>query len=90
MRLRIAWDYPALVAFHTLHPHHAMLVDRAIIRFAETGQGQVEWLPPYYRLHVGAFRVRFGVDRESRTMNVLYLYRVLQKPPPPSSQERRR
>lgn len=76
MTLRIAWDYPALATLMTLHPHEAMAVDRAIIRFAETRDGHVERLAPYYRLHIGAFRVRFGVDRETGTMNVLYVYRV--------------
>ena len=76
MRLRIAWNYPALIALYELRMHSAMLVDRAVIRFAETGEGDVRKIPPYYQLRVGAFRVFFAVDREARTMNVLFLHRV--------------
>jgi len=76
MRLRIAWNYPALITLYDLHMHSAMLVDRAVIRFAETGEGDVERMPPGYRLRVGVYRVRFVVDREAGTMNVLFLYRV--------------
>lgn len=53
-----------------------MLVDRAVIRFAEAGEGDVEKVPPYYRLRVGVYRVRFTVDLEAGTMNVLFLYRA--------------
>ena len=76
MRLRIAWNYPALIALHDLPMHSAMLVDRAVILFAETGEGHVERIPPHYRLRAGAYRVRFTVDREASTMNVLFLYRA--------------
>jgi hypothetical protein len=76
MTLRIAWDYPALARFYALRPNEAMAVDRAVIRFAETGRGDVAREGPYYRLRAGGFRVRFAVDRERRTMCVLYLYRV--------------
>lgn len=76
MRLRIAWNYPALVTLYDLPLHSAMLVDRAVLRFAETGEGDVERIPPYYRLRVGVYRVRFTVDREAGTMNVLFLYRT--------------
>lgn len=77
MKLRIAWSYPALIALYDLHLHAAMLVDRAVIRFAETGEGEVDRIPPYYRLRIGMYRVRFAVDPEARSMNVLYLYRVV-------------
>jgi mRNA-degrading endonuclease RelE of RelBE toxin-antitoxin system len=51
-----------------------MRVDRAVIRFSETGQGEIARVPPYWRLHVGPFRVLFTVEDE--TMNVLHLYRA--------------
>ena len=47
-----------------------------MIRLAETGRGDVEWVAPWYRLRVGVYRVRFTVDREARTINVLFLYRA--------------
>ena len=58
MRLRIAWNYPALITLYDLHMHSAMLVDRAVIRFAETGECDIERIPPYYRLRVGMYRAR--------------------------------
>ena len=43
-------------------------VRRAVERFAETAAGNVTKLqgidPPEYRLRVGDWRVRFGLDRE--------------------------
>lgn len=51
-------------------------VDAAVIRFAETQRGDVEHVPPYYRLRVGVYRVRFTIDPETRTMNVLLVYRM--------------
>jgi mRNA-degrading endonuclease RelE of RelBE toxin-antitoxin system len=56
--------------------HPAESVDAAVIRFAETQRGDVERVPPYYRLRVGVYRVRFTIDHETRTMNVLSVYRV--------------
>lgn len=41
MRLQIAWNYPALVTLYNLPIHSAMLVDRAVIRFAERGEGDM-------------------------------------------------
>ena len=76
MKLGIAWDYPALTAFYALHPYEAMVVDRAVIRFAEHGEGHVERVPPYFRLHAGRYRIRFAVDVEAGRMTVLYVYRV--------------
>jgi hypothetical protein len=55
VKLRVAWDFAALAAFYALEPFEAMRVDRAVIRYAETGEGQVERVPPYYRLHAGSF-----------------------------------
>ncbi len=76
MSLRIAWNYPALITLYDLRVHSAMLVDRAVIRFAATGEGDVRKIPLYYQLRVGVFRVLFAVDREAGTMNVLFLHRV--------------
>jgi len=38
---RIVWTYPALAVFYDLRVHQATAVDRAVIRFAETGDGRV-------------------------------------------------
>jgi hypothetical protein len=56
--------------------HAATTVDRAVIQFAETGQGHVEWVAPYDRLHAGSFHVLIVVDAESLTLSVLNIYRI--------------
>jgi len=76
MKLRVVWHPAALNQFYELGWHTAESVDAAVIRVADTGRGDVEWVPPYHRLRVGVYRVRFTVDREAGTMNVLFLYRA--------------
>jgi hypothetical protein len=76
MSFELVWTYPALVAFYDLPMHSAMMIDRALIRFAETGQGDLEWVAPYHRLRVGTYRARLAIDRAARTITVLYIYRV--------------
>lgn len=56
--------------------HSAAMVDRAIIRFAETGDGQLEWEPPYYRLRAGMHDALLTIDPEARTLKVLRIYRA--------------
>jgi mRNA-degrading endonuclease RelE of RelBE toxin-antitoxin system len=76
MKFEPSWHPAAEHQLMELGWHPSESVDAAVIRFAETGQGDVERVPPYYRLRVGVYRVRFTIDREVRTMNVLYVYRV--------------
>ncbi len=76
MKLQIIWHPAALNQFYQLGWHAAESVDAAMIRLAEAGRGDVEWVAPYYRLRVGVHRVRFTVDRDAGTMNVLILYRA--------------
>lgn len=73
--LTIFWDFPALRRLYELPPHTAMLVDRAVVRFAQTGEG-AEWDPPYYRLRAGFYDVALAVDTQARTVSVLRLFRV--------------
>jgi hypothetical protein len=75
MSLQIAWHPAALRVLLELPMHSAMIVDRAVIRFAETGAGQVEWEPPYYHLRAGLHVALFTVDRHVRQMTVLRIYR---------------
>jgi hypothetical protein len=58
--------------------HSAMLVDRAVIQFAETGKGRLEWVAPYYRLHVGSHYLLMTIDIESRALTVLRIRRTQQ------------
>lgn len=76
MRLRIVWNYPALATFYDLRVHEATALDRAIIRFAETGEGDLEWDPPHHRLRTGAHDAMLQIDIKARMMTVLRIYRA--------------
>lgn len=52
------------------------MVDRAVIRFAEHGEGQVDWDPPHHLLVAGFYDVVLAIDLEQRTMVVLRIYRT--------------
>jgi hypothetical protein len=56
--------------------HAATTIDRAIIHFANTSEGEVEWVAPYYALRVGTYRVPFVIHLESRTITVMRIYRT--------------
>lgn len=75
MSFRIAWHRPALITFYKLPMHTAMIVDRAVLGFAQRGEGHVERDPPYFRLRAGFYDAVFTVDREQRLLTVLRLYR---------------
>lgn len=75
MTFRVLWNFPAVVMFHRLPMHSAFLIDRAVIRFAETGKGEVTWIAPYYRLRAGFYDAVLAVDRETHTLTVLRIYR---------------
>jgi hypothetical protein len=75
-RFVVTWDWRALTTFYKLPLHTATMVDHAVIRFAEHGEGQVDWDPPYYLLVAGFYDVVINVDREQRTMAVLRIYRA--------------
>lgn len=72
----LVWDWPALRTFYALPLHTAAMVDRAVIRLAERGEGHLEWVPPYHRLRAGFYDVALVIDTEQRTMTVLRLYRA--------------
>jgi len=76
MSFTIRWDPAALFAFYRLPRHSATLVDRSVIRFAETGQGQLEWVAPYYRLRAGSFDLALAIDRDEQRLTVLRIYRA--------------
>lgn len=57
MKLAAVWDPAALYVFYRLPIHSATLADRAILRFASTGEGELDWEPPYYLLRAGKYDV---------------------------------
>lgn len=73
---RIRWDYPALATFYRLSPDQAYPIDRAVIRFAATGEGEVDWEPPYHLLHTGAHNAVLAIDVATESITVLRIYRA--------------
>jgi hypothetical protein len=76
VKLRIVWNYPALITFYSLRVHEATALDRAVIRFSETGEGQLTWVAPHHRLRAGAFDAILSIQREEREITVLRIYRA--------------
>jgi hypothetical protein len=71
----IVWDWPALATFYQLPLHTATIVDRAVLRFAERGEGHLEWVPPYHRLRAGLYDLALSIDTERFTITVIRIYR---------------
>ena len=72
----ILWTPAALFVFYDLPMHSATIVDRAVIRLAQTGEGHLERDPPHHRLRAGVHDVMVGIDLEAETVTVLRLYRA--------------
>ena len=76
MRFRIVWNHPALVRFYQLRLSEATAVDRAVIRFAESGEGRLTWVAPHYRLGAGVHDAVLAIDGQAETVTVLRIYRA--------------
>ena len=71
--LRDLWHSLALDEVNSLADATAACVRYAVERLATTGRGDVEWVAPYFRLHVGRFRVCFSVDPAARGLDILFV-----------------
>jgi len=76
MRYRHGWDFPALVTFYELRASSAATVDRAVLHFIETGEGDLEHEPPYYRLRTGTHDALLAIDHEAHMVTVLRILRA--------------
>ena len=76
MSYGFAWHPAALAIFHRLRMHEATAVDRAVIRFAETGEGAVVHDPPYYWLRGGTHYAVLAIDHAERMVTVLRVVRA--------------
>jgi len=76
MTYTIIWSPAALWTFYRLAPHTAMIVDRAVIRLASHGEGQLQWVAPHHRLRAGLHEVALRIDGEAQTIDVLFLHRA--------------
>jgi hypothetical protein len=76
MKFRVVWNYPAIATFYALDPREAEALDRAVIRFAETGEGRLTKVSPYYRLGAGMHDALLTIDSAGESICVLRIYRV--------------
>ncbi|MFT3767425.1 MAG: hypothetical protein QM820_18385 [Minicystis sp.] len=76
MSLEVLWHPAALAALYRVHWRTGAVIDAAVIRFAEAGKGDVERIPPHYRLRAGNHDVIFVVDRSARALTVLWFHRA--------------
>ena len=76
MKFAVAWAHAAFSTFYALSVKEATAVDRAVIRFAETGEGDLEWDPPHHRLRTSTHDALLVLDRDARRLTVLRIYRA--------------
>jgi len=74
MSYTVIWSPAALRVFYELPRHTAMIVDRAVIRLAEHGEGHLCWIAPYHRLRAGRHEIAVRRDEQDKTIYVLFLY----------------
>ncbi len=72
----VVWSFPAHHAFYRLSMHSATIVDRAVTRFVERGEGEVLDETPYLHVRAGLYNVMLIVTPSARTVTVVYIYRV--------------
>jgi hypothetical protein len=73
----LIWDYPAQWTWKQLDPADAYVVARAAHRFAEAGEGDVRWTPPYFRLRAGRFELELTItEDDGGTVSVHHIYRA--------------
>jgi mRNA-degrading endonuclease RelE of RelBE toxin-antitoxin system len=78
MTWRLEWEAAAEEGLKHLQSWQAAArVCRAMMDFAETGRGDVRRLGSgqEFRLHVGPYVARFGIDVSTRTINVWTVFR---------------
>jgi mRNA-degrading endonuclease RelE of RelBE toxin-antitoxin system len=77
--LCLKWKSKALRDLERLDRSNRERIFAAILRFAETQQGDVLKLagkhPPEYRLRVGGWRVRFSWNQPSGTLTILHVFK---------------
>lgn len=76
MSLTVLWDFPATAVRIQLGMKAQAAICRAVIRYAETGEGDVRQDVPYHRLRVDDFEALLKVDRDAGTVCVLRIYRA--------------
>ena len=52
-----------------------MIVDRAVIQFARTGEGELGHQPPHHILRTGLYNALVAIDEKGGTLCVLQIFR---------------
>ena len=73
MSLEILWE-PGAERALLRHWHTAEKIGAAVLRFAGTGEGDVERIGPRYRLRAAGHHVIFRVDDAAQTLIVFGVY----------------
>lgn len=76
MTLKIIWNFPAVWWFYQVPRQVAEVVDAAVIAFAETGEGELDWEPPHHLLRAGTYDAVLAIDVRAQTVTVLRIYRA--------------
>jgi hypothetical protein len=76
MMLKDRWDFPAKATFYELEVRDATAVARAVLAFAERGEGELKREGPHWVLPAGRHVVVLAIDRNERTVTVLRIFRA--------------
>lgn len=77
---RVAWHHAPKAYLLRIDMREAARVDGAVLRFARTGEGDVEWIEGSrsdFRLYVPPYVVTFEIFEEERVLKVWGLNRAL-------------
>lgn len=72
----IAWNPAALWGLFRMRFRAALALDRAVIRFAERGVGELESEPPYHRLRTGHYDALMAIDPKAQRVTVLRIFQA--------------
>lgn len=72
----VLWDPAAIYVFYRLSPSVATVVARALVDLVERGEGEIEWVAPYHRLHAGKHDLALTIDPAGAWIAVIGIYRA--------------
>jgi hypothetical protein len=74
----VLWDFPARAYRVRLPLATQSAISRAVIRFAETGEGG-HWEPPYHHVRVmvqeAIYEAELAIDEKAETVTVIRIFR---------------
>lgn len=79
---QLSWSVIAEDALRKIPWRDAARVDAAMIRFAQTGKGDVERIaddPTGAWIRIGSYKARVVFDRQDKRISVLYVWRTISR-----------